>query len=560
VAAALAPAFGPDGVPEWVGERAQNQRVVELLRPLVDFSARGLQSFAGTHPDMYDQATAITDFVSALGPGSSALVRNMWPATREGEDGHAYVVLFPQGAAEPIWWDPQTGYLEEAGTAPLELDDSTEIEFLAFTPLEGFQVFGRPDADPLRSFLDMDRPLPQPTVENPLRRVYGAGNLAPPDSNRVETLEQAMSDGAGGSYAFAHPGGYPPGSTPYGQLINVRNPGDVGRQANGFDAAIAGLSTFNGYPQVAASVVAVDSLGPNLRFLPELSRDQRLVELFAPVYDLGPGLPSFGDSYPAVADQVAAITGEVHARGAGASAYVHATGSAGSRSLVVVFPQGAAAPVWWDPQTGQVWADPSGEFTGPATLRFVPLTPDQADTIFAPPGPAAAEPGGDVDSDAGWSDEGEPTDPAADLEQGAGIPWPRRPDSAAPDPAGTRTDPDTDSTGDTAGSTRPEREPEPGGYRNRARPQRRWPPEWEWSAQYRVPELPENLWSDIGPTATDEEQQPGGPGHWWPQWSRLREQVSGSPDGVTHTGSGNQENLPAPAVDPPDVDVPFTLR
>ncbi|GAA0263737.1 toxin glutamine deamidase domain-containing protein [Cryptosporangium japonicum] len=92
-------------------------------------------------PSMTEQFWALHDHVAELGPGSAALVVNVWQDADENGllfdaenrplhgESHATVVVFPLGADGPVWWDPQEGATSD--TPPDDLvSDTVELSYI----------------------------------------------------------------------------------------------------------------------------------------------------------------------------------------------------------------------------------------------------------------------------------------------------------------------------------------------------------------------------------------------------------------------------------------------
>ncbi|MGI5221203.1 toxin glutamine deamidase domain-containing protein [Nocardia sp. CA-290969] len=87
----------------------------------------GLSSYDDGQRSVAQQFQAMHDWISHLGPGSSALIVNDWhahdPQTGQPlyhpdgspvvDGGHATVVVYPHGAQGPVWWDPQSGTMSD---------------------------------------------------------------------------------------------------------------------------------------------------------------------------------------------------------------------------------------------------------------------------------------------------------------------------------------------------------------------------------------------------------------------------------------------------------------
>ncbi|MGW0635334.1 toxin glutamine deamidase domain-containing protein [Nocardia salmonicida] len=87
-----------------------------------------------------DQYQALHNYIAGLGPGSAAMVGTRWHARDQNGNklynndgspvfrgGHATVIVFPPGAAGPVWWDPQSGQTSDAPPAYLT-NDSAALE------------------------------------------------------------------------------------------------------------------------------------------------------------------------------------------------------------------------------------------------------------------------------------------------------------------------------------------------------------------------------------------------------------------------------------------------
>ncbi|GAA3386876.1 toxin glutamine deamidase domain-containing protein [Cryptosporangium minutisporangium] len=92
--------------------------------------------------DMADRFWALHDNVAALGPGSAALVANVWQAAdNDGNllfdehneplygDAHATVVVYPLDADGPVWWDPQDGSTSD-GPPEWLVSDTIELSYI----------------------------------------------------------------------------------------------------------------------------------------------------------------------------------------------------------------------------------------------------------------------------------------------------------------------------------------------------------------------------------------------------------------------------------------------
>jgi hypothetical protein len=172
-----------------------------------------------------------------------------------------------------------------------------------------------------------------------------------------------------------------PATHPYGRLTNDGGPTVAGRDRNCVDAALAGLSSFHGDPQVAAprwTGTRPDGTPDTGGEADGKARVERWLD--------GEWLPelqrlpdSYADRMPVIAAQYADIHRQVAEAGPGASAFVAVdwvarhpdTGlplhdadgkviSGGGHAFIVVYPHGAEGPVWWDVQSGHTLHEPPG--------------------------------------------------------------------------------------------------------------------------------------------------------------------------------------------------------
>jgi hypothetical protein len=233
-------------------------------------------------------------------------------------------------------------------------------------------------------------------------RVYGPGLLAPIENPQAQqTLEDALRDEDGNFLRYADPRTHPAGGTPYGTLINPGGPAVLGRGNNCPDCAMSALASFFGRPEVAAprypdivdGVVdtmiqepkALQRVFHMLRTYPDSYRDGRrsIPEQFAALHDwmthLGEGSAALVNNEWHRTDP--ATGAPLFANGRPETSYAHAT--------VIVYPKGAAGPVWWDPQTGAMSDGPPPHMVrNTAKLDFIPIPPGRsmvADTPAAPP-------------------------------------------------------------------------------------------------------------------------------------------------------------------------------
>lgn len=136
-----APRF-PDELPDGMIDDTTGEH--SGMRRAADWLGGGMLEFPGQ--TIANQYNALHQHIADLGPGSAALVVNGWhgrdvitgdylnnpdgsPITR---GAHATVVVYPEGASGPVWWDPQQG-LTSDGPPSWMVDDTT---YLHFTPIE----------------------------------------------------------------------------------------------------------------------------------------------------------------------------------------------------------------------------------------------------------------------------------------------------------------------------------------------------------------------------------------------------------------------------------------
>ncbi|HJR89872.1 MAG TPA: toxin glutamine deamidase domain-containing protein, partial [Aeromicrobium sp.] len=217
-----------------------------------------------------------------------------------------------------------------------------------------------PQQDPGTGNAHSEPPDPSGPVGNPSEsRVYGPHELDFVEDPAYQTAVENALRNADGEYLIHAD----PRANPYGTLINDGGHEVDGRNNNCLDCSLSALASFNGNPTVSAP-----------RYLDELpdgtidtgsgenSGLRRASDwLGGPVTPVSPSLP--------IADRFAELHRQVAEMGPGSSALVvnewnarnpltdeplhHADGRPvidGSHATVVVYPENAAGPVWWDPQ------------------------------------------------------------------------------------------------------------------------------------------------------------------------------------------------------------------
>ncbi|MGW5921293.1 toxin glutamine deamidase domain-containing protein [Nocardia fluminea] len=110
--------LNPDGTPSRRGERNGLGRAETWL-------GGQWQSFASPNQSVPQQIQALHDWISQMGPGSSALVVNAWQAG----GSHATTIVYPIGATGPVWWDPQQATFSDTPPASLT-SQSTSFSFM----------------------------------------------------------------------------------------------------------------------------------------------------------------------------------------------------------------------------------------------------------------------------------------------------------------------------------------------------------------------------------------------------------------------------------------------
>ncbi|NKX88757.1 hypothetical protein HGA10_15740 [Nocardia coubleae] len=125
------PDVNDDGTPDSrSGEEDGNERAATWL-------GRDWVSYSGiSGMPVVAQYQALHNYIATLGPGSAALVATGWHARDQNgarrynpdgtpviEEGHATVIVFPPGAAGPVWWDPQSGETSDV-PPPALLEDA----------------------------------------------------------------------------------------------------------------------------------------------------------------------------------------------------------------------------------------------------------------------------------------------------------------------------------------------------------------------------------------------------------------------------------------------------
>ncbi|MEV0108818.1 toxin glutamine deamidase domain-containing protein [Nocardia sp. NPDC050799] len=408
------------------------QRVFHMLRTYPDSYRDGRRTIP-------EQFAAIHDWMTHLGEGSAAFVNSEWhridPATgaspvaggRPGTSyAHATVIVYPKGAAGPVWWDPQTGAISD-GPPQHMVRNTAKIDFIPIPPGRSM-VADPPAAQPPAPAVHRPPPGPvSPPVrtvpEPPMRlpdpaatRTFGPGRLDPVEHPGLQkVLADVLRAGSGNFVVGADPRTYPTSENPYGRMINAGGPALPGRTTNRFDAAISALSSFLGSPQVAAPrhadggpglYVQTDEpqgylraaqwlgTGPN-HFDPALPVPQQFTHLHNWVHHLGPGAAALAFRVvPEIDPRTGTIARDPQHRPV-----------TGMQPLVVVYPPSADGPVWWDPVTGETWdRPPASAVATTARLGFLSIPPGR--TVDPPAVPHAPSPGGSAAGEAPHSPAG----------------------------------------------------------------------------------------------------------------------------------------------------------
>ncbi|MFD6103002.1 toxin glutamine deamidase domain-containing protein, partial [Nocardia salmonicida] len=207
---------------------------------------------------------------------------------------------------------------------------------------------------------------------------------------RLDSLEQAeyqhdVEDALRDGNRFMV--GADPRTNDYGSLINDGGPTVQGRSNNCLDGSLAALSSFNGRPEVGSP------RWPDLDANGDLdTRSGEENGLDRATAWLG-GTWQLGDVDLAVSAQFQALHDQIRSMGPGASALVVNTWHArdqntgellyeldgsptidGSHATVIVYPHGAAGPVWWDPQSSEFSDTPPHNLTsGSVELWSMPV-------------------------------------------------------------------------------------------------------------------------------------------------------------------------------------------
>ncbi|WP_157101952.1 toxin glutamine deamidase domain-containing protein [Nocardia caishijiensis] len=164
--------------------------------------------------------------------------------------------------------------------------------------------------------------------------------------------------------------GFDPRTHPAARLINPGGLVTPSRTANCWEATVAAIMTFYGAPTVARAAQEINLPGrlPEYRGIGDLDAVRRW--LGAASVDFAP----VGHDARSSADRLHALVAEL---GPGSSAFVGLSWPGGGRHmLTIVYPDGAACPVWWDAQSQETWDAPPRHIRELTALTAIPLRAD----------------------------------------------------------------------------------------------------------------------------------------------------------------------------------------
>ncbi|MEV0075810.1 toxin glutamine deamidase domain-containing protein [Nocardia neocaledoniensis] len=231
-------------------------------------------------------------------------------------------------------------------------------------------------------------------ISNDIARAYTPTRLSDPADSRVvdhrrladiedAAFQQRVEDSLRSGNGFVR--GADPRTHPYGQSVNDGGRTVPGRGNNCLDCSLAALSSFFGLPRVSAP--RWPDLQPNGQpdnTSGEWGGRERAAAWLGSNFGSYAGMP-LPDQYQALHNYIAslgpgsaAIVGTMwHARDANGNKLYNQDGSPvlrGGHATVIVFPPGAAGPVWWDPQSGETFDAPPASLTdNAATMECIPL-------------------------------------------------------------------------------------------------------------------------------------------------------------------------------------------
>lgn len=247
---------------------------------------------------------------------------------------------------------------------------------------------GQDNSDPGHHAADTHASDPAGVSGNPSEsRVFGPRELNPVEDAAHQTaVENALRNEEGQYEVHADPR-----TNAYGNLVNDGGPEVDGRRNNCLDCSLSALASFRGDPTVSAPRFpdVLPNGMPDNRSGEHSGLQRASAWLGSPVQPVSPSLP--------VAHRFAALHQQIADMGPGASALVvnewhardpqtgvpmyHSDGRpviAGSHATVVVYPENAAGPVWWDPQTGTTSDQPPANMVArTASLWATSVPPNQ---------------------------------------------------------------------------------------------------------------------------------------------------------------------------------------
>jgi hypothetical protein len=252
------------------------------LRRAADWLGGGMLEFTGQR--LVDQFDLLHQYVANLGPGSGALVVNGWhgrdPFTDEflnhpdgspvTDGAHATVVVFPEGAAGPVWWDPQRGLTSDRPPSWM-VDESTYLHFTPIEPSQGAHhggagnqgtgagVSGENVADRDVSSASVQGRMgvhesPEPGADE-FGRGGGVGQAGDRfgDGDRVSVSELVDDDGGGSAHDVQTDGRQPSGSSDLSIPVEDQSAADSGGRGDDRVSADGGVSDRSAPTDSAAS-------------------------------------------------------------------------------------------------------------------------------------------------------------------------------------------------------------------------------------------------------------------------------------------------------------------
>ncbi|MFI7026220.1 toxin glutamine deamidase domain-containing protein [Micromonospora sp. NPDC049900] len=348
---------------------------------------------------------SVADALRAAGPGSAVLIVNTWS---DQPGGHTWNAVNHDGTI--VWLDGQNQLISDTDplhgvrvgdvwaivldaegdpVRPAQADGVTS----AFLPPDSTASDDGPrieqSTDPA-SLVDLRFADPNAAIwpdmqgwPMPDTRQYGPEQLAPLEDPRYQDDVADSLRTPDGYAVFADPATHP-----YGRLINDGGPDQPGRSNNCVDSTLAALASFYGDPQVSHPRWP-DRLddGSIETELGELAGVDRIASWIGGDWvgdganDAMPGTPA--ERAEAMADRYAELYQSVRDAGPGAAAVVVVdwvqfdenaaplldadghTQPAAQHAFLLVHPDGADGPVWWDPLFASTTTGPlPGDYVG----------------------------------------------------------------------------------------------------------------------------------------------------------------------------------------------------